>query len=206
MLRAYFEQKVVNMIRYTYLLSRLPDDNRNQMAEIAFMGRKIPCRLILPYGLSTAPPRGSETIAFSILGNVNNSVGIATYPQNRHQNLKEWEVALGNQNRGSEIFFDEDANIDIQTASGDINVRCMDMSVQCEDININAQDITINCNNINMNASGTITLIAGGQTLSISSAGVQNNGTNIGSSHTHPAGNILDSANGQCTGNSGTAQ
>lgn len=220
MIRFNFEQKLSNMIRYAYLISRETDDQQNQVAQIGFLGRKVQCRLIVPYGFTNGAPRGSELVVYSIGAQANNLAAMATYPQNRRKSLKEWEVSVGNQNKDSEVFYDEDGNISILAPNGDIDIRtnnieivndnidiqCEDITVNSSDINITAADVTINCDNLNINASGTITLIAGGQTLSISSGGINNNGTNIGSDHTHPAGNILDSGSGQCTGNSGTPQ
>lgn len=212
MFRFNFEQKITNMIRYGYLTSRETDEERNQIAQIGFLGRKIPCRIIQPYGLTTGAPRGSEMIVFSIGALSNNQAGIPTYPQNRKKGLKEWEVVLSNQNKQSELFFDEEGNIHITTpekninisAEEDINIDSKNTNINStENINIQCLDLNINCENLNIQASGSVTITAGGQTLQISSSGIVNNGVNIGSDHKHDVGDILDGDNRQCTGTSG---
>lgn len=227
MFRIPFEQRILNMIRYAFLIRTLSDSEENQVGEIGFLNRQLRTRIVSPYGLSAVPPRGSQLVVWSISGLPNNSASMATYPQSRRRNMLEWEVSLENQKSNAELFLKDNGDADLLSPEKDVNVTAD------KNINLTAgQNINLTAENINLNATQSITLTVGSQTIQLTTSditvsgqnvgitgiagttiaggalamnvpGMSHNGTNVGSDHEHVPGALRDAEDRPLTGTTG---
>lgn len=212
MMRVPFEQRVLNMIRFAFLIRNMNDENENQVAEIGFLGRQLRTKLLFPYGLSAIAPRGSQLLVWSISGMPNNSASLPTYPQERRKQMVEWEVSLENQKSDAEIFLKDNGDVDVLAPKNDVNITAN------RNVNIDAGDtINVTAQSINLTGGQQINLSVGGQSIVITQSGitingtslglnvgsVSHNGTNIGSDHTHLPGTYRDGSNSPLSGESG---
>lgn len=192
-----FEQKMINMISWAYLIANKIDDQDNQVAEIGFYGSRLLTRIIWPYGLSGVAPRGSTLLTMAINANKQNSCAIPTYPQERRRDMKEWEFATGNYETKAETFYDEDGNVNVLAPNGNVNIiTANNVNVTCVNLVANASgQTTITSPTITLNGNVVVTGSATLQSGASISGSLTNNGTNVGSSHVH---------SGVSTGNSNT--
>ena len=197
MFRFPFENKVLNMITYAYLISNKEDDNDNQIAEVGYLGSKTNARMFWIYGLSGHAPRGSTLLSFAVNAHKQNLTAFPSHPSTRRKGMKEWEFATGNQQTGAETFYDADGNLNILAPGGDVIITA-------------ANNVTVTCDTLSATATTSATVTAPTISLvgnvaitgNLSVTGTMTNaGTDIGATHTHPQGN--DSA-GDSQVNTGT--
>lgn len=112
------EQKVKNIIKFARITLSGADDGLDTISQITGTGKPINAQMVLPYGLAARAPKNASVLLFSAGGSSQNPVGIPFFTENRFRDLKEWEVALGNFKTKAMIFFNEDGNVRIETASG----------------------------------------------------------------------------------------
>lgn len=207
MFRFPFENKVLNMITYAYLISTREDGNDNQIAEVGYLGSKTNARMFWPYGLSGHAPRGSTLISFAVNAHKQNLTAFPSHPTTRRKNMKEWEFATGNQKTGAETFYDDNGDLNILTPGGNVVID------SSGDVTITSVgNVTVTCDTLDATATTSATVTSASISLvgNVSITGnlavtgtMLNAGVNVGGTHVHPQG--VDSA-GDTQQNTGVPQ
>lgn len=107
--------KLFNIIKYAIITLTGKDDTELPTAQVSYLGKTKVVELVLPYGLYSNPKEQSLALLFSVNGQEDNISAIPHNPYNRFKNLKTGEVAVGNPNTLTKIYFKEDGTIEIFT-------------------------------------------------------------------------------------------
>lgn len=174
--------RISSSIKRAFISLAGNDESQFQTTQINYLGKTADMEVIYPYGLCGNPPPGSLVLLFNVQGQEENRAGIANLPNQRFNNLKAGEVALGNYLTTSVIKFLE---------NGDIQVFCKNNNniTITQDANITiGGSATITCPEINITGNVNINgnLAVSGDTVSsgISLTGHVHTGVMPGSSNT----------------------
>ena len=136
------------IIRRAVLSLFSDDEDQFHVVQGKYNQKAVDIEVVYPYGYCANAPNGALILLFNAMDQEENRAGIAYYPQKRFKKLKEWEVKLGNFNKESFVFFDEDGNIEVHAGDDkDVIVN------NAKNVTINASDkINLNADEINLNA------------------------------------------------------
>ena len=183
-----------NLFKIAKLLST-DDSGDFRFYTVSMMGKTQKILGFMPYGLFGTPPEGSMVNVWNQLGNESNGIGIADDPKNRIiKDTEEGEIGLGNNITGDYIFFDKDGNCTINaTTQITVNAPIVDVNatdtVTVDATNLIAMTSPIITLNGNTTINGTLTSASGAGAITLTSATLTHNGTNVGDDHIHSQGN-----------------
>lgn len=105
------------------------DDGPFPVSQVTYNNKTGQCHLVSPYGLYSNPPRDSLVLMMNVMGQEENRSGIASYPTQRFQNLKEGEVTIGNPTTQGNVKFDQEGNTQMFSPNGTQIIVTSDLSI-----------------------------------------------------------------------------
>lgn len=184
-------------------LERVAATGKVALQQVAYLGKVVNATTWTPYGFDSSPPKDKLALLFAILGNPDNQVALVGSP-GEGPKLALGEVVIFHPGSGSKIHFLKDGSI--QAVSGVTSLKMapsggITIIPGSAPVTVSG-DLAVTGD---LSVTGTATLgnatVLGTTTLG---AAVTSAGTNIGSTHVHAAGALLDSVALPCTGSTAT--
>jgi len=157
------------------------DDTENfPQAQMTYLGKTANVPLVQPYGLTSRPPEGKETLVaiFQVQGQEQNRLGIPFTPRLRKRGLKPGEVVLENMLAKTYMYMKENGDLEIVIAK-DLIETVKNITITGVDAVINLNNLTINATQITINSKLTVN----GDTDFHGK--LSSNNKNISNTHTH---------------------
>lgn len=142
-------QRIKSLIRNGFQTNAPSDSGDYPKAQCDVMGQVQDVNIINPYGLYSAPPKGSEFIVLSSRGNSDSKWGWGTIFRKRYaknpnvSKLAEGEAILINVLTGSSVHMKADGSIDVFTKT-DVNVEAVNVNMTLSgDLDVTANSLKL---------------------------------------------------------------